>query len=112
MNKLQRRNQRELVGILRKPLLFKSIELSGARLLEVQTATWEQYWNGCDNASDHIESLRCKWHALIESGYSTEHRSSYVVAYFQLLRACLQGYFSKQLDVSVLKKVGRCPVRS
>lgn len=105
MNRLQRHNQRVLAKALDNPLLVTSIDVTSGRLLEVETPTWEEYWGDCGCVVEETRCLFGTWNALIEGGYSAEHRIPYVQAYFALLRRCLDEYSCGDVDPSVLRKV-------
>ncbi|MGA2030922.1 MAG: hypothetical protein ABSG68_01590, partial [Thermoguttaceae bacterium] len=105
MNRLQRRNQRVVAKALGKPLLVTSLDVSSSRLIDVQTATWEEYWDGCDCVAEEIRRLRGAWSALIEGGYPVGQRTPFVQAYFALLRRCLDGHSRGDVDLPVLTKV-------
>jgi hypothetical protein len=95
MNRLQRHNQRVVVKALGKPLLVMSIDVGGGRLIGVQTATWEEYWDGCDCVAEEIRCSRGAWSALIETGYSVGRRTPAA---------------SSPLAVAVQKRHGLLPV--
>lgn len=105
MNRLQRHNQRVVVSALAKPLLITSIDVSSGRLLGVSTATWGEYWDGCDCVAEEIRRLRGAWSALIEGGYSVGQQTPFVQAYFALLRRCLDGHSRGDVGLPVLAKV-------
>jgi len=105
MNRLQRHNQRVLAKALGKPLLVTSIDVSSGRLIDVKTATWEEYWGGSDGEVEETRRLHATWNALIEGGHSTRDRAPFVQAYFTLLRRCLDGYARGDIDLSVLRKL-------
>jgi len=105
MNRLQRHNQHAVAKALGKPLLVMSIDVSGGRLVGVQTATWEEYWDTCSCVAEEIRRLRGAWSALIEGGYSGGQRTPFVQAYFALLRRCLDGYSRGDVGLPVLAKV-------
>jgi hypothetical protein len=105
MNSLQRHNQRELASALHQSLLVRSIELTPSHLVNVRMVDWEQYWDRCGAVAEEIRRLKGAWCAFIKSGYSAEHRSCYVAAYFILLRTCLHRFAHEEIDASMLRKV-------
>ena len=105
MNRLQRRNQRVVAKALRTPVLITSINVTSDRLIDVQTATWDEYWDGCDCMAEELRRLHEAWSDFIEGGYSAAQRAPFVQAYFALLRTCLEGHTRSNVDLAALEKV-------
>ena len=71
----------------------------------MRTATWEEYWDGCDCAAEEIERLHVAWNAFITGGHSVEQRQPFRTRIFRFAAHMLDGYSRGEIDLSVLRKV-------
>jgi len=105
VNRLQRRNQRLIRNTLKKTRLITSISVADGYSIEMESAEWEDYWDGCYSLAGELQRLKASWTLLIDSGYSIERQSNYVKAYFELLHVGLNRFCRGEINLNSLRKI-------
>ena len=105
LNRLQRQNQHLIKRALRQPVVFTSLRVDSRRVVHVHTASWHEYWDGCDALPPGLTRLHASWKQYVEHRYSAAYRERYVHAYFSLLHDCLDAYRRDHIAAYLLGKV-------
>jgi hypothetical protein len=102
---IQRYNQRLLRKAVREPRLITALDVTVGRRIRVSSVTWDEYWGDCGLMAREITQLKAAWTAQIAGNYAGNLRRDFVLAYFLLLRRCLDDYACGQNTLSILRKV-------
>jgi len=105
VDRIQRHNQRLLRNAVRETRLITSIDVTAGRRIRVTSVTWDEYWGQCGCWAREITQLKAAWTALIAGNLAANLRREFVRAYFQLLRACLDGHACGHNALPVLKRI-------
>jgi hypothetical protein len=90
---------------LNRAELIASVKILDGCIVNVETLTWSDYWQGCDSLARELEQLHGAWIGLIEDGCSVGHRDGFVHAYFALLSTSVKRFVGGEIGLYVLRKV-------